>query len=248
MNKSIQNAFLILLPFYPLWAWAYHFVTDKPLDLLVNVLLMPVAFSFLMNRKVRVPAYLVCFIIFTFYHLASVLINKTIPSDTNSVYFILADVNLFACTLLVIIENVKFDEKFIVKMNGTVFIIVILTVIVSLIQIKYPLFLFNEKLLEGDELEFWGEEIRTNSFYSYLNTNSLGITFPILIAILLNFYEAQKKKFALLILAGIIVAFLTKSRYVMVSTIIAFSQLFFRSGKSIANRLSLIFIFASSIF
>jgi hypothetical protein len=248
MNKTIQNAFLILLPFYPLWAWAYHFVTDKPLDLLVNVLLMPVAFSFLMKSKVRIPGYLICLIIFTFYHLASVLINKTIPSDTNSIYFILSDLNLFACTLFVIIENVKFNEKFITGMNRNILVIVILTLIVSAIQTKYPTFLFNEKLLEGDELEFWGDEIRNTAFYSWVGTNSLGITFPVFIAILLNFYDTQKKYFTLIILAGIVVSFLTKSRYVMVSTIIVFSQLFFATTKSWANKLSLVFLFAASIF
>lgn len=247
MNKSLQSLFLILLPFYALIAWAYHFVTDKPLDMAVNILLLPVAGYFLVQGKVRVPKYLVCFIIFTIYHLASTLFFKTMPEGENPIYSVLADINLFACTLLIIIENMTFSEEFIHKMYRNLFIVVVLTLIVSVIQIKFPTFMFNEKLLEGEELDFWGEEIRNNAFYSYVNTNSLGISFPIFVAILLNYYDTQKKYFALIILSGIVVAFLTKTRYVMLSTIIAFSQLFFAQKRSMSKRLSLVLTFAVSI-
>lgn len=247
MNKSLQSLFLILLPFYALIAWAYHFVTDKPLDMAVNILLLPVAGYFLVQGKVRVPKYLVCFIIFTIYHLASTLFFKTMPEGENPIYSVLSDINLFACTLLIIIENMTFSEEFIHKMYRNLFIVVVLTLIVSVIQIKFPTFMFNEKLLEGEELDFWGEEIRNNAFYSYVNTNSLGISFPIFVAILLNYYDTQKKYFALIILSGIVVAFLTKTRYVMLSTIIAFSELFFAQKRSMSKRLSLVLTFAVSI-
>lgn len=248
MNKLINTSFLILLPFYPLLAWAYHFVTEKPIDLLVNVLLMPVAFSLLLNGRPKVPNYLVFFIIFTFYHLASSFIFDTIPTDTNKIYFILSDINLFACTLFLIIENIEFDEKFIAQMSRNVLVIVILTLIVSVIQIKEPTFMFKEELLKGDELEFWGEEMRNTAFYSWLNTNALGISFPVFIAILLNFYDRQTLYLIAIILSGIVVAFLTKSRYVMVSAIIAFSQLFFARKSSIVSKVSLLLVFGVSIF
>ena len=248
MNKLLQNLFAILFPFFPLLAWAYHFVTEKPIELALNVLLMPVAVYLLTSSKKAMPKYLIFFIIFTCYHLASVLINDTIPAGTNSIYFLLSDLNLFACTLFIIIENTIFEEKFISRMNRNIFIIIVLTLVVSLIQIKNPEFLFNVRLLEGDELEFWGDEVRNTAFYSWVSTNSIGITFPILIAIALSFYDTKKMLFPLLILSGIIVSFLTKSRYVMLSVIIVFSQLFFATTKSLMKKVSLVFVFGASIF
>ncbi|HMU45681.1 MAG TPA: O-antigen ligase family protein [Chitinophagaceae bacterium] len=248
MNKLVLRIFSVLFPFYPLLAYALHFVTDKPFNFIVNIALIPVAIICLGKARKGLPMYVLFFFLFTVFHLVSSFINNTIPADTNRIYYIFADENLLACTFFVIVESTVFPEKFMDRLTKNIFIIVVITLIVSVIQIKAPTFMFNTKLLEGDQLEFWGDEIRNNSIYSFITTNSIGITFPFLVAILLNYYSTKQIQFPIIILSGIIVAFLSKSRYVMISAIIAISQLFFTSSRTFANKLSMLVIFASCIY
>ena len=245
MNKFIQNLFLILFPFYPLWAWVCYSITKKPIDFVINILLISFALYFLINSNKKLPKYLLFFIIFTIYHLCSIYINNLAPpQNTNWLYFIFSDTNLFACTLLIIVENTYFNNRFITTMNRNIFIIVLISLIVSLIQIKNPLFFLNEDM---DENSVFFEQGRIFSIYSWGNQNSGGITFPILIAVLLSIYYTKKLSLYLIVFSGIIVSFLTRGRYVMISTLVALSQLFLINIKLLSKRVQWILFLASSI-
>jgi len=245
MNKFIQNLFLILFPFYPLWAWVCYSITKKNIDFVINILLISFALYFLINSNKKLPKYLLFFIIFTIYHLCSIYINNLAPpQNTNWLYFIFSDTNLFACTLLIIVENTYFNNRFITTMNRNIFIIVLISLIVSLIQIKNPLFFFNEDMDEG--LVFF-EEGRIPSIYSWGKQNSGGITFPILIAVLLSIYYTKKLSLFLIVFSGIIVSFLTRGRYVMISTLVALSQLFLINVKLLSKKVQWILFLTSSI-
>lgn len=248
MNRLVQSFFLILYPFFPLWVWAFHFVTDKPLAMFLNVLLLPVAINFLGNSRARMPKYLVYLIFFAAYHIISSLIFKTIPPGTNKIFYILSDYRVFACTLFIVIENTRFDDRFIAKMNRNIYWIVILSMLVSLVQIKDPTFFFNESAMSEKEiLGGMDSEIRNASIYSWYSINSGGITFPILISILLNFHDTRKTSFMIIVLAGISVAFLSRGRYIMLSALIVFSQLFFTRMKSFSKLVSLTILFAGGL-
>jgi hypothetical protein len=78
--------------------------------------------------------------------------------------------------------------------------------------------------------------------------NTVGVTFPILIAILLNVYSIGTKPFPLIVAGGVIVSFLTKARFVMISTIIAFLQLLLIRTISLKRKLSIIGFFVAGIF
>lgn len=194
MNKFLQNLFIILFPFYPLWAWISHTVIRKPIDVVVNLLLIPFALYFLIKSNKKLPKYLVFFILFTIYHLCSVYLNNLVPRNINLAYFMLSDINVFACTLLLIVENTSFDDRSITKTNRNIFLIVLISLVVILIQIKNPLFFFNRDI--DKDLFFVIENNRRSSIYSWVGFNSGGITFPILIAILLSIY-GTKKSFSL---------------------------------------------------
>jgi hypothetical protein len=90
-------------------------------------------------------------------------------------------------------------------------------------------------------------ENRIFSIYSWLDLNTLGITFPIFIAILLSFFSHKKISAPLIIISGVIVSFLTKARYVMISMIIIFSQYFFISKISLGKKATILMIFFGSI-
>src|SRR4051794_36365214 len=110
MNKFIQNLLVILLPFYPLWAWLCHFFTKK-FDFVVSIFLLPIALYYIVLVNRKLPKYLLFFIIFTIYHICSVFINNTFPKDTNKIFFLLTDPNILACVFLIIVENTIFKEK-----------------------------------------------------------------------------------------------------------------------------------------
>src|ERR1035437_4479272 len=245
MNKLIQNLFILLFPFYPLWAWVCYFFTKKPIDFFVDILLLPIAFYLVVCVNKKLPKYLLFFIIFTIYHLCSVFINNTFPIGTNKVYSLLSDPNILACLFFIIIEYSVFKDKFISRMNKHILLIVIISLVVSLIQIKNPAFFFN--VSANVELTYIGEN-RNFSIYSWSSLNSAGISFPILISILVSVYDTRKSIFPLVILSGIVVSFLTRARYVMISAIVVFSQLFFNKKRSLIKRISFFFLIVSGIF
>jgi len=244
MNKFIQNLFLILYPFYPFWAWACAITIKKPVDFVVNLSLFPFAI-YLLNKNQKLPRYLLFFIIFTIYHTCSVFFNNLFPKDVNTLYSIFFDPHVFACTLLIIIENTNFEKWFITRMNNNVVLIILISLIVSLIQIKYPSFFLNPDI---DKELIYLTENRIFSIYTWTNLNSGGITIPILIAILISIYQAHKFIFPLVIISGIVLPFLTKARYVMLSAIVAFSQLFFANKGSFIKKVSFLILLVASIF
>lgn len=246
MNKFIQNLFLVVYPFYPLWAWLTVSFMDFPPDKILILVLLPVLGYIIWTKKLRVPLYLFFYILFTIYHYYSVFSNEGVmPSNTTPLLFFLSDPNLLACVLFLVIENSYFDEEFINKMSRHILWIVLLSLVVSLIQIKDMSFFYNSKL---DEDVFSVGEERNSSIYSWLGFNSGGITFPVLISILLNVYDTKSRPFPLVVLGGIVVTFLSKARYVMISTLIAFSQLLLVKTISLQKKLYVMFFFIIGLF
>ena len=245
MNKLVQYFFLILLPFYPIWSWLFYSFTKKPLSIFAVLILIPLVFYSLITQKIKIPKYLIFLILFTIYHLCSVFINHTVPSGSNKIFFLLADENVFACLAFVVIESTSFDESFINKMSRLIFIIIIVTCIFSIIQIKYPSFFISPDLTDNVEGYSYILANRNFSIYSWVNLNSLGISFPIFIAILLSLPDSGKRNTPITIVIGIIVSFLSRARYVMLSVIIALSQLFINAKIALRKKIYTLLLLGS---
>ncbi len=247
MEKIIQYLLLILFPFYPFWAWASYSTYHLYINKIVILILIPIALFLIFTKKVRFPKYLIFLSIFTVYHIVSVFINRLLPLNTNWFYYILSDLNFLACIVFFIIENTHFDEKYIHKLNRCVFIVVVLSLIVSLIQIKYPAFFVDPILYTNREYIHYLDQGRNFSIFSWIDLNSLGISFPIMISILLSMNGTDKITFPVTIISGIAVSFLTRARYVMVSALIVFSQLFFVSKIEIRKKIYILLLVAFSV-
>ena len=245
MNKFIQNLFQVVYPFYPLWAWFATSILHFPVEKILIFVLLPILVYIIWVIRVRVPAYLIFFISFTLYHIGSTFYFGLLASNTKPLFFILSDANVLACILFLVIENTNFDEGFLRKMNRHILWIVTLSLLISIIQMKNPLFFYDTS--QDKELEYVGDS-RIASIYSWVSLNSIGVTFPILIAILLNFYSTRSKFFPLVTVSGIIVAFLTKARFVMISMIIGFLQLLLISSIPLKKKLYIIGFFVVGIF
>jgi len=246
MNKFSQLFFTTLFPFLPLLAWFFSLFTERPIEIFISLIAVPIALYLLLSSTINLPRYLLFLMLFTFYHLGSAFIINPVLSF-SWILFILSDNFVLACVLFFIIENTHFDDRFIIKMNRNILFIVLITLLVSLLQIKFPSFFVSPKIaLDPDNIYF--SENRIFSIYSWLDLNSLGITFPILIAIMLSLYSNKKSTLSLLIISGIVVSFLTKSRYVMMSAIIVFSQLFFTAKINLKKKVYILLIFTVSVF
>ncbi len=247
MNKLTQFIFLVLFPFLPFWAWILSLKTNTAIEAFITILFIPIACFILIYPKIKFPTYLIFLALFTVYSLISVYINNLIPSYTNFSKFVLSNRNVLAFLLFFVAENTHFDERFIRIMNRNVFIIVIISLVVSLIQLKNPSFFVPQNILLNPDNETYLSEGRVFSIYSWVDLNSLGISFPILIAILLNSFSRKRIATPIIILSGIIVSFLTKARYAMISILIVFSQYFFISKIKFSKKVSILIIFAGSI-
>jgi hypothetical protein len=210
------------------------------------VFIVPMALYHIVNPRLKLPWYLVFFILFTLYHIASILVNETIPSGSNKIVYFLTDINIKACLLFFIIENTVFDRKFIRSLNKILLVVVIITLIVSLIQIKFPAFFVAERIAFDPENQYFSEK-RIYSIFSWIGLNSIGITFPILVSVLISFYGTNKNKLMLIIISSVVVSFLTKARYVMISALIVMSQLLFVSKMSVKRKTNIVLIFIFSL-
>jgi O-Antigen ligase len=249
MNNFSKNLLLVLLPFYPFWAWISYFFTDKGISLLFNLIMLPLSIYFLMNSKKRLPAYLIFLILFALFHLYSVISNDLVPVGMNMAFFLLSDTKLLACTFLIVIENTDFDGKSIAKMSKFILITVVASLLVSVMQLKDPLIFFNGYLLTGEDNDLsFLDDGRHYSIYTWINLSTVGISFPILCSILINWYIENKRIIAFTIFSGIVVSFLSKSRYIMISIIIVVSQLVFANTKSFINKIAIVVLFVASVF
>lgn len=243
MNRYVQNLFLVVYPFYPLWAWITGAFVHFPVEKILIILLLPFIINIVWNQKVRMPGYLWFFLFFVIYHLCSVGYNNLLPLNTSWPLFIFSDMNVLAFAIFFVVENTNFDDAFIEKMNKHILWIVALSLVVTIIQVKKPTFMFNTIL---DEEGLYSD--RNSSIYSWVSLNSCGVTFPILVAILLNFYDTSSKEFGITTVSGIIVSFLTKARFVMISTILAFMQLLLVKTIRLQKKLLVIGLFVGGIF
>ena len=247
MNKITRLFLLFFYPFLPFLAWMVFKVRDTPIDIIITLILIPIAFYILITPKINFPKYLVFFSLFTIYHLCSVYINHLIPPESNLLKTVLGDKNLVACLLFFVIENTHLDESFMRAMTRNIFIIVIISLIFSLVQVKFPTFFVAPYVIQNQGNQVFLNENRIFSIYSWVGLNSLGISFPILIAILLNYFSNKRFSTPFLLLCGIIVSFLTKARYVMISIIVVFSQLFFTSLIKMRKKVYILLIFFGCI-
>ena len=245
MNKIVQLFFLAFLPFYPLWSWLLSTYMGKSPNFFLVFVLFPLTFYLIIVKRTRVPIYLLFLILFTVYHILTSFINHTFPPGSNPILAVLTDINVLACAFFFIIENSSFDKNFISKMNLFIFMIIIISVAVSIIQIFEPTFFVSPELIDAVDNSYLSQG-RNFSIFSWSDLNTVGISFPIMISILISIESMKSRVSPSLIISGILVPFLTRSRYVMLSALIVLSQLFFNARLDLKKRIILMVIFVGA--
>ena len=256
INKLNRLFFNLLYPWFPFWAFLSVYFIKMPLN---KVLIIPAillaGLTMVFKSTKKIPAYLVFMIFFDIYHLASSIYFGAIPGNTNIPFYILSNYMIFATVLFFIAENTSFSSEFMNKMGRNIFLVIMTSFAVCLIQTKIEHFFYSPEIMTyvGDLADK-----RLPSIYSWYDPNSLGITFPIIVSILfLNTIKENNYKVVLLIISLIIISFLSKTRYIMLSSIIVMSQLFIARQLSKSKKLKymlaigfslLILVYGASLF
>lgn len=224
--RKITYALLYLLLFTPILSY-------------ITVVLLGLVSSTLYFR-VLVIAYVIPFLFYKknikidkpLYYLILYIIYLLIWSFINGELFRLGLLRFLAYTdhfaifsIFIIIYNTHFSEKFI---KNTIFIFkvtVILSLIASVIQVFNVSFLSPPRRSAMYELSIY--EFRRPSIFAFCDDNEIGLSFLPLLAVLtgLLLYKQQKNYIPFLIM-GMIVAFLTNGRYIMIGFIILTFQIF----------------------
>jgi len=246
MNKLQQFLFLVLFPFYPFWAMLSYYFTHRYVNIFTELIFIPFAIYIVIFKKIRFPVYLIFLFLFTIFHLFSFFIND-LGKGQSIPFILLSDLNILACTVLFVAENTDFEDILISLMTRLILVVVAISLVVSLIQVKNPYFLVSPDITNNLGGILYLEQHRDFSIYSWVNINSVGITFPILISILLSFSKQIKNSLPFTIITGMAVAFLTRARYTMISTLIVLSQMFFNAKIEFKRKFYISLIFTCSI-
>jgi hypothetical protein len=87
------------------------------------------------------------------------------PREANLLAYLLADYNISACLILFVVENTEFDEWFIKKLSKNIFFIVLISLLVSIIQIKDVTFFVSPLLTsDPDKLAYFFDDHRIIPF------------------------------------------------------------------------------------
>ena len=137
--------------------------------------------------------------------------------------------------IILIIYNTKFNDKFINLTIKVMKITIIITAIVSVIQVFNPEFLNTVFYKDATIYKHSLYNIRRVSIFGYTPLG-MGLSYIPLLSVLIGIYYFLKKKIPIyfLILGGIS-AFLTNTRYIMIAFIILSMQLFVVNRKKMKN-------------
>ncbi|MCD4828963.1 MAG: hypothetical protein K8R90_05985 [Candidatus Cloacimonetes bacterium] len=168
----------------------------------------------------RFPMYLRFYILFCI----SLLLwtyDITEASPQEIILLFIKNIYVFAIYSFFLIENVDFSERFINTLTKLMKFTIIISFIVVLIQVFFDRhFLVSELFRQSHWGLEHGIQYRHPSIFSWLGFSALGFSLPIIFALLIPEIKKNKRQSILYFSMVLVVVFLTKTRYVMLSFLI----------------------------
>ena len=199
MNQ-INLYLFYLLSVYPLFAFLFRQGIDtRPNYFIIILYLILVARILLFKQNIRLPKYLLFYLLFVIYVSVGDLINGKLsdPQFITGMFGLPAFLeylikNSLVSTFLVffIVENTYFPEKFINNITKILSVLVITAVIVIVIQVFIPKFFLCSR--EYD-LAIFRSDVRRFSIFSWINTGESGYSFPAIISIIVSINFLRNK-------------------------------------------------------
>lgn len=242
--KYITYTLFFLMLFFPILGFVYLYLNlPKSINhLFVYIVFFHgIIFFLVSNKKLNIPKFVFPLIFYMLYipirsHLADLPERQLL----TQIYYDIVNTSIFF--IIVIIQNTKFDNRFI----ATSFIIIkftlIIAAIVSIFQVFNPFLL--EFVYEESELEWISQyQVRRMSIFGYEPLN-LGLSFIPLLSAFVGLYYYQNKRLSLvfLILGGI-TAILSNTRFIIIAYLIICFQFVLINRNKIISIISYIFAF-----
>jgi len=207
----------------PLLAYIYtvHLKLPKTLLHFYVFFILFFGFFFIIKKKnILFPRYLWFLLLYAVYGFIWLQIAEVDYHILTHIYYSILNFSIFFVVL--IIYNTNFSDSFKRNSISLIKITVVLTAIVSIVQVFDSNFLNAWPYWRPDKdmaLDIYS--FRRASIFGFVNQNAIGLSFIPLLAVLIGyfFYEKNKNYFIYLILGGV-TALLSNCRYIMVGFMI----------------------------
>jgi len=186
------------------------------------------------DKKIKFPRYIffyLLFVIYTFFS-AFVLLGREFK-----LIYLFSNHLIGALNMMIIIENLTFDKKYFIKTLKINRVMIPIAILVILVQqmVDTTFFVipevFESSVMDADNIY----ESRLPSIYSWATDLAKGLGFVPVFIIFIEYLYKREKKLFIWIVFGLIYAFLTKARWIMLNTLLVFGILIIHSRNKLGQ-------------
>lgn len=216
---------LLLSPFLG-YAYSVWFSLPKTITHFFTFFSIGTGLIFIFKKKhINIPLWAKFLLIFALYKL---IWNLIIGSDKHFLTVLFYQISDFAVFfIMIMVYSTSFSDKFINRSITIMKLIVILAALVSVVQIFNIEFL-NPRVYAGEDsgIDENMYTFRRVSIFGFVHPVALGLAFVPLLSVLVGYLLYTNNKYYILYLfLGIIVAFLSNTRFIIIGSIIVTLQI-----------------------
>lgn len=229
------------------------FITETYLDMsfirIMQTLTFLGVFLTIIFKKKGFPLIFPTYLLFYLFFIIYIFYSTFILLDREfKVEFLFSNQLIGAFNIMLIIENLTLSKKhynLLIKISKIILLIAFFVILIQ--QVINPNFFIKTNILD-EALVSSGTENRLNSIYSWVGDLTIGFGFVPIFILIIEDFDRKNKKIMLWLLFGIIFAILTKSRWVMLNSLLVFVIIFINHKYKIKQFLRYIFIFPLVLF
>ena len=241
MKTFCDDLFFYCLIFTPFLSFALSRVSSVDFYNLMGFFAQVLLFILLAERvisreQIQVPIYIYPLVLMGIYVFIWGFYNGE-ATDRGLFMHLFNNTPIKIASLLIVIENHNFKDRFVVKVLFLLKITVILAAAATLIQLAYdPYFLTNSDFISKIGADF--SEVRRKSIFGYCHRLDVGMSFVPIFSIVLACFLIEKgklKDYLVYLLCAVIVCFGVNSRWIMLNFIGVLSLIVIYSKNKSAN-------------
>ena len=223
LDLRTQKVFLFMLSF-PLLAYAGIVLLNlrDPLYFFRIFLLFYGGYHLLITKKkYHIPKFSWALLMFVLYEYVWSFFNGGNQGRFLNLSYIYENENVVVFVATVIIYNTMFGHKFINRSVIVMKTLVILSALVTFIQIFEPNFLSAIPYFTGAMQDNNIYSVKRSSFFGFIDPNSVGLDFVPILAVLIGYLKINNDKYLnIYLILGGLVCFGTNARYVMINYLV----------------------------
>ncbi len=224
LNSKLDYALVYWVALFPLVNMIIYYATGKLFPIffipfLFILVILAIIQSALSNKVIHMPPYLILFGLFALYRtlwLFNFYIIGTYQSNWDFIFILIRDRFLKSFLLLLLMENIFLSDHELKKVIYLIIIIIGCGLFYSTLQIVYG-YSFLNPFAAYKNLDVADFSIRSQSIFVWANAQELGMSVPMLLALILPFLEKRKFLRLFTIISSGIIIFLNMSRYMQLT-------------------------------